>query len=117
MHRSAIILLVPVLAVSGISVRAQQQQAPPPLQQQASQPAAQPVPAHTPGPASDGKIRIYVSDSQSWQMTGGWGAANGAGGGHESGGARPQTAEIIKTFNQRCRNTRLQTTKRGQITP
>ena len=35
-------------------------------------------------------------------MTGGWGAANGAGGGHESGGARPQTAEIIKTFNQRC---------------
>ena len=35
-------------------------------------------------------------------MTGGWGAANGSGGGHESGGARPQTAEIIKTFNQRC---------------
>jgi hypothetical protein len=35
-------------------------------------------------------------------MTGGWGASNGSGGGHESGGARPQTAEIIKTFNQRC---------------
>jgi hypothetical protein len=34
-------------------------------------------------------------------MSGGWGAANGSGGGHESGGARPQTAEIIKTFNQR----------------
>jgi len=50
---------------------------------------------------NDGKIRIYVSDSQSWEMSGGWGAANGAGG-HEIGGARPQTAEIIKTFNQRC---------------
>jgi hypothetical protein len=53
-------------------------------------------------PASDGKVRIYVADSQSWEMSGGWGASNGSGGGHESGGARPQTAEIIKTFNQRC---------------
>jgi hypothetical protein len=57
------------------------------------------------------KIYVYVTDSQSWEMRGGWGVsgnqnANGsgsiAGGGYEAGGARPQTAEIIKTFNQRC---------------
>jgi hypothetical protein len=102
MHKSIMILIGSVLAVGGVSARAQQQQAPLPVQQQTPQTAAQPAPATTQGPPSDGKIRIYVSDSQSWQMTGGWGAANGAGGGHESGGARPQTAEIIKTFNQRC---------------
>jgi hypothetical protein len=33
---------------------------------------------------------------------GGWGVSNGSGGGATRGGARPQTAEIIKTFNQRC---------------
>ena len=50
---------------------------------------------------SDGKIRVFVTDSQSWEVHGGWGAANGSGG-SESGGARPQTAEIIKTFSERC---------------
>jgi hypothetical protein len=50
----------------------------------------------------DGKIRVFVTDSQSWEVRGGWGAANGSGGGEESGGARPQTAEIIKTFSERC---------------
>ena len=57
------------------------------------------------------KVRVYVTDSQSWEIIGGWGLsgsrnANGSGsvsgGGYEAGGARPQTAEIIKTFNQRC---------------
>jgi hypothetical protein len=61
--------------------------------------------------SGDGKIRIYVSDSESWEMVGGWGASGHqnsdgsggfSGGGHMSGGARPQTAEIMKTFNQRC---------------
>jgi len=50
----------------------------------------------------DGKIRVFVTDSQSWEVRGGWGAANGSGGGAESGGARPQTAEIIKTLTERC---------------
>lgn len=50
----------------------------------------------------DGKIRVFVTDSQSWEVHGGWGAANGSGGGSEAGGARPQTAEIIKTFSERC---------------
>jgi hypothetical protein len=63
---------------------------------------AQPPPPATQTPPNDGKVRIYVTDSESWQVIGGWGTANGSGGGHESGGARPQTAEIIKTFNERC---------------
>jgi hypothetical protein len=56
------------------------------------------------------RVRVYVTDSQSWEIRGGWGLSgsrnNGSGSvsgsGFESGGARPQTAEIIKTFNQRC---------------
>lgn len=80
------------------SAFAAQQSAPPPIQ-----PQQQPVPAASnQSSPNDGKLRVYVSDSQSWEMTGAWGAANGSGGGHESGGARPQTAEIIKTFGQRC---------------
>jgi hypothetical protein len=64
---------------------------------------AAPVP--TPEP-SDGKVRVFVTDSQSWETRGssaaggnsnGWGATSSF-----SGGARPQTAEIIKTVNQRC---------------
>ncbi len=60
---------------------------------------------------SHSQPRVYISDSQSWEMVGGWGMsgsknANGSGsfggGGYTAGGARPQTAEIIKTFNQRC---------------
>lgn len=73
--------------------------------------ASVPPAAAAQGPPNDGKIRIYVSDSESWEMVGGWSAAgyrnsDGSGGfgggGHTAGGARPQTAEIMKTFNQRC---------------
>jgi hypothetical protein len=55
---------------------------------------------------SDGKVRVFVTDSESWETRGsgggggnsnGWGAASSF-----SGGARPQTAEIIKTLNERC---------------
>ena len=62
-------------------------------------------PSPTPGP-SDGKTRVLVTDSQSWESRGGssaggnrngWGSASWF-----AGGARPQTAEIIKTLNQRC---------------
>jgi len=54
------------------------------------------------GETSFQKPRVFITDSQSWQMTGNSGGANGAGGGHVGGGARPQTAEIIKTFGKRC---------------
>lgn len=100
MHK--LILFVSTLALTGLPSLAQSQQAPPPVQQQTPQATPQAAPPTSQAPPNDGKIRIYVADSQSWEMSGGWGAANGAGGGHESGGARPQTAEIIKTFNQRC---------------
>jgi hypothetical protein len=68
-----------------------------------SSPIANAVSAPEP---SDGKVRVFVTDSQSWETRGsgggggnknGWGASSSF-----SGGARPQTAEIIKTLNQRC---------------
>jgi hypothetical protein len=63
------------------------------------------------GHARDEKNRVYVTDSQSWESIGGWGlsgqriadrSGSVGGGGYTAGGARPQTAEIIKSFNQRC---------------
>jgi hypothetical protein len=54
----------------------------------------------------DGKVRVFVTDSESWEMRGGGGGggnSNGWGASSSfSGGARPQTAEIIKTLNERC---------------
>jgi hypothetical protein len=58
------------------------------------------------GLAQADKPRVFVSDSESWQVGGGLAGARsgGAGGvvGTGSGGARPQTAEIMKTFGERC---------------
>lgn len=48
------------------------------------------------------KPRVFITDSQSWQMTGSNGGNYNGWGGNMNGGARPQTAEIIKTFGQRC---------------
>jgi hypothetical protein len=48
------------------------------------------------------KPRVFITDSQSWEMEGGIGGTSGGFGGASKGGARPQTAEIIKTFGQRC---------------
>ena len=48
------------------------------------------------------KPRVFVTDSKSWEMSGGVGGSQDAFGGASKGGARPQTAEIIKTFNERC---------------
>jgi hypothetical protein len=48
--------------------------------------------------------RIFITDSQSWEMKGGVGGTSDGFGGATGGGARPQTAEIVKTFNQRCPN-------------
>ena len=50
--------------------------------------------------------RLFVTDSNSWQMGGGFTAASvdgtGAAGGRFSGGARGQTVEVIKNFNEKC---------------
>lgn len=48
------------------------------------------------------KLRVFISDSDSWEMKGGGGGIDEGFGGGIQGGARPQTAEIVKTFNQRC---------------
>ncbi len=42
--------------------------------------------------------RVFVTDSSSWEMAG----SQGPRGGSFAGGARPQRAEIIKTFGERC---------------
>ena len=47
--------------------------------------------------------RIFVSDSQSWEVSGGFAANRQGAGGRTSGGARPQTAEIIKTIGEQCK--------------
>jgi hypothetical protein len=51
---------------------------------------------------SKSKPRVFVNDSQSWEVTGKVGGANDGFGGSVQGGARPQTAEIVKTFAERC---------------
>ena len=69
-------------------------------------PLATPTAAANPATISDGKTRVFVTDSQSWETRGGSSAGgnkNGWGGSSwMAGGARPQTAEIIKTLNERC---------------
>ncbi len=64
-------------------------------------PVAAPADASQPSPGTTA-ARVYVTDSDSWQMEGGGGGVAGAFGAAFSGGARPQTAEIVKTFVQRC---------------
>jgi hypothetical protein len=48
------------------------------------------------------KPRVYVSDSKSWQISGAAGGTADGFGGASGGGDRPQTADIIKTFGERC---------------
>jgi len=52
--------------------------------------------------AAQQKPRVFITDSKSWEMSGGGGGSSEGFGGASSGGARPQTAEIIKTFGERC---------------
>jgi hypothetical protein len=48
------------------------------------------------------KPRVFITDSNSWSTQGAAGGSAGAFAASSSGGARPQTAEVIKTFGQRC---------------
>lgn len=52
--------------------------------------------------SKDEKPRVFVSDSKSWAIAGGFAATRDAASGSIRGGARPQTAEIIKTVGERC---------------
>src|ERR1700688_5056847 len=64
------------------------------------------IPASTTEPRNQARdansARVFITDSQSWSIAGGGGGANGVYGSAVAGGARPQTAEIIKTFGERC---------------
>lgn len=63
--------------------------------------AAQQPPANPPADNAD-KPRVFITDSQSWEYVTNSGGGGGAFASRGSGGARPQTAEIIKTFGERC---------------
>jgi hypothetical protein len=82
--------LLELLAILGMaaSLAAQEPASASPAQTQAASPAEKP--------------RVFITDSQSWEMRGSAGGGGGAFAAEQHGGARPQTAEIIKTFGQRC---------------
>lgn len=67
--------------------------------QEPSPNASQSQPSATP-PTE--KPRVFITDSESWEIQGSAGGGGGAFAAEQHGGARPQTAEIIKTFGQRC---------------
>jgi len=48
------------------------------------------------------RARVFITDSQSWEVGSHSGGGGGAFASEGHGGARPQTAEIIKTFGERC---------------
>jgi hypothetical protein len=56
----------------------------------------------TPADNTSEKPRVFITDSQSWEMMGSAGGTGGTFAAHSGGGARPQTAEIIKTFGEKC---------------
>ncbi len=60
------------------------------------------APSAGPPPTTAGKPRVFVTGSESWEMRGSGGGSGGNWGASSAGGARPQTAEIIKTFGERC---------------
>ena len=54
------------------------------------------------GQAAGNRPRVFLSDSESGEIGGAVGGTGDVFGGAAKGGARPQTAEIIKTFAERC---------------
>ena len=57
--------------------------------------------SETPATAKE-RARVFITDSESWEVGGAAGGTAGSFGAQSHGGARPQTAEIIKTFGERC---------------
>lgn len=49
-----------------------------------------------------GRARVFVTESDSWSIGGELGIPDLSDRGSISGGAKPQTAEIVKTVNERC---------------
>jgi hypothetical protein len=63
---------------------------------------AQEHPVASPSSIPTDKPRVFITDSQSWETRSSAGGSGGNWGAQSHGGARPQTAEIIKTFGERC---------------
>src|SRR5262249_30681062 len=63
------------------------------------------------GYAQQEKPKVLITDSQSWESSGGIGGSSGVCAGAAKGGARPQTVEIIKTFGEECPNVIVTTKK------
>jgi PEGA domain-containing protein len=55
-----------------------------------------------PAVAQTEKARVFITNSQSWEISGSSGGSSDGFASRTKGGARPQTAEIIKTFGERC---------------
>ena len=95
--------IIAAMIVKGATSNAGPALGKPPASASENQPTASSVAPGTPSNNQvKGKTRVFVTDSQSWQIAGGFGASAGTGAGAVSGGARPQTAEIMKTIGQRC---------------
>lgn len=60
------------------------------------------APAQTAPAPTDHKPRVFVGESDSWETKGGGGGNRWGFGSANAGGARPQTAEVIKTLGERC---------------
>jgi hypothetical protein len=71
---------------------------------QAAPSAATPAPAASTQPAAPppDRPRVFITDSNSWEVRGSAGGSSRGFAAASAGGARPQTAEVIKTFGQRC---------------
>src|SRR6266849_8473160 len=52
--------------------------------------------------AEEHRPRVFITDSSSWEVVGSAAGSGGTFASRTQGGARPQTAEIIKTFGERC---------------
>lgn len=50
---------------------------------------------------ASGQVRVFVTESTSWSVSGTEAVVEGDGGGRMQGGAKPQTAEIMKTISRK----------------
>ena len=78
-----------------------QQPAPAPTQSALASAQTQPASA-APSTSDVTKPRVFITDSESWETKGAAGGNSNGFGAASAGGARPQTAEVIKTFGERC---------------
>ena len=53
------------------------------------------------------KIRVIISNSDAWESSGGFVVTPNGGAGKISGGSRPQTVEIMKTFSEKCKSVQI----------